>query len=122
MEYQANGEAKEVNGNNVDWLTCPKAPNNNQNINSSNSGTSRRMLDYSPHRALTADPTKTGKFITLKKLKHDGDVQTRPFDDGLYYLFDKLIKPKHISFYCKTDDKDQESCDFRLFHVNKEDT
>ena len=120
MEFDAAGKAVEVAGNSADWNTCPSPPNNNQPIN--NSGTTRRMLDFSPHRGLTVNPLTTGKFITLTKKKITENVQVRPFDDGLYYLFDKLIKPKHISFYCKTDNEAVESCDFRLFHVNKADT
>jgi len=51
------------------------------------------------------------------------DVQIKPFDDGLYFRFEKLIKPKHISFYCKTDQvESHESCDFRLFQINKDKT
>ena len=72
-------------------------------------------------RGLSANPAgKSGKYITLKKLENKrNEVKIRPFDDGLYFKFDKKIKPKHISFYCKTDDKSSESCDFRLFLVDE---
>ena len=49
-------------------------------------------------------------------------MQIKPFDDGLYFDFKEFIKPKHISFYCMTDDEKAESCDFRLFKVNKDKT
>ena len=46
----------------------------------------------------------------------------KPFDDGLYFRFGGIIKPKHISFMCKTDNEDAESCDLRLFQINSEKT
>ena len=53
----------------------------------------------------------------------DKNVLIRPFDDGLFIDFKKLIKPHQISFMCKTDVAiDAESCDFRLFEINKEKT
>jgi len=65
-----------------------------------------------------------GKYITLKKKENDNkNVLIRPFDDGLYFNFKDIIKPHHISFYCKTDTAlEAESCDFRLFQLNKEKT
>ena len=67
-----------------------------------------------------------GKFITLKKKENDYENQNvliKPFDDGLYFKFSKIIKPKHISFYCKTDNSEEaESCDLRMFQLNKDET
>ena len=66
------------------------------------------------------------KFITLTKKEEttEGeDINIRPFDDGLYFDFGKLIKPKQISFECKTDRAlEAESCDFRIFAMDKEKT
>lgn len=66
------------------------------------------------------------KMITVRKkvgTPEGEDINIRPFDDGLYFDFGKLIKPKQISFECKsTKAVDAESCDFRVFAMNKERT
>lgn len=64
------------------------------------------------------DTTVVEKAITLKK-KPAEMISNKPFDDGLYFTFEKS-KPKHISFECKTDNADVEACDLRLFLTNKE--
>lgn len=51
---------------------------------------------------------------TLKLKKNDGAKQM--FDDGLMLKFDKA-QPKHITFQCKTDNEDKESCNVRLFRL-----
>ena len=43
-------------------------------------------------------------------------IQT--FDDGLLIEFENH-KPKHVTFSCKTDNEDDESCDFKMFNINK---
>ena len=53
------------------------------------------------------------------------DVKIRPFDDGLYFDLgeNNIIKPHHVHFECKTDNAESaESCDFRLFALNREKT
>lgn len=43
------------------------------------------------------------------------------FDDGIWYMFDKPIKPRHIHFGVNTETADRETCDFRLTTIkNKE--
>lgn len=127
MEYDENNVPGEVEGdhhhfNNVKWNDCDSS-NNSQNVKENKvktSGDAKRILNEAAIDARMSPNPKSnkGKFITLKKTKDMDNVQIRPFDDGLYFKFDKLIKPKHISFYCKTDNADVESCNFRVFEVN----
>jgi len=128
MEYNAKAEAVEV-GDKVSWADCLKGPPYPDNSKKKKvpvdktPKSSRRLLNELTLRGLSVNPVTTGKFITLKKLKNkDESNKIKPYDDGLYFKFDKIIKPKHVSFYCKTDDKSNESCDFRLFQVNTEKT
>ena len=41
------------------------------------------------------------------------------FDDGLLFRLPDS-KPKHVQFFCKSDDALTESCDLRLFQLLKE--
>ena len=129
MEYNKDGEEVEV-GHEVDWDDCPEdyVPPYNSPDDFDDDGVDSRRRILQNEQSTTENPeARKGKFITLTKLEleegEEDDVQIKPFDDGLFFRFEKLIKPKHISFYCKTDQvKMHEACDFRLFQLNKEKT
>ena len=97
-----------------------------------NSKDAERILNSIAKRQLT-NTAKPVKYITLKKRTSEDleaaglpdilqDRNVRPFDDGLYFEFNEIIKPKQIHFECRTDNQDVESCDFRLFMMDKERT
>lgn len=59
------------------------------------------------------------KTVSLKK-KNEPSASSQYYDDGIMIQFEQQ-KPEHVSFYCKTDSQDLESCNFRLFRQgNKE--
>ena len=59
------------------------------------------------------------KTVSLKK-KNEPSATSQYYDDGIMLQFEQQ-KPEHVSFYCKTDSQDLESCNFRLFRQgNKE--
>ena len=129
MEYDKDGKEVEI-GHDVDWMSCPEdyePPYNSQNSNDvSEAQDARRLLELSPvlFPSVEDPAARKGKFITLQKRElseEDEDVHVKPFDDGLYFRFNDLIKPKHISFYCKTGHvEEHESCDFRLFMLDQD--
>lgn len=128
MKYNDQGEAEDADPDNENCDDVPEyydsvGQSNNEN-EITDSESARRILNQTALRGLSENPEhKSGKFITLKKLPDDrGNVKIRPFDDGLYFKFDKIIKPKHVSFYCKTDDEASEACNFRMFQLDNDNT
>jgi len=64
-------------------------------------------------------------ILTKKNIKANADTKPpilqqglQTFDDGLIYSFENQ-RPKHVTFSCKTDNEDDESCDFKMFNINK---
>ena len=55
--------------------------------------------------------------VSLAK-KYEADLYG--FDDGLLMTFPQS-KPKHLSFYCKSSEAEEESCDLKLFRINRND-
>ena len=48
------------------------------------------------------------------------DTGKHNFDDGVLIRFNET-QPQHLSFWCKTDNENLESCDVRLFKRNETD-
>lgn len=63
---------------------------------------------------LSKNKDKVGE-VSLSKKKDAKQL----FDDGLLYEFDKNEFPQHVTFQCKTNNKLTESCDIKLFNMNK---
>jgi hypothetical protein len=64
--------------------------------------------------------TKEGdtNSISLNKKKMEDDSNQLP-DDGLYIPINKEKKKfQHVSFYCRTENKDLETCDIKLFNLD----
>lgn len=61
------------------------------------------------------------KTVSLKKKDNEPTEKSQYFDDGIMFSFEKQ-KPEHVSFYCKTDKQDKESCNFRLFRQGTEES
>lgn len=52
-------------------------------------------------------------MLTLAKKK----TSEFTFDDGVYFSFDRDVRPGHVQFFCKTDNEEAESCNLRLFQM-----
>lgn len=56
-----------------------------------------------------------GSILPLKKRKK----AKYAFDDGLIYKFNDEAQPRHVQFWCKTDNSNAESCNLRLYKQAK---
>ena len=53
-------------------------------------------------------------YLRLEKL----ETASGAYDDGLYYFFNKDVKPEHVQFVMKTESPEVESCDLRFTSIN----
>ena len=78
------------------------------------------LLQPSRYEASTTPislPNGDATAMNLKKLANDENFA---YDDGLIIQFPSQ-KPKHLSFYCKSDKAlESESCDVKLFRLDHE--
>ena len=70
------------------------------------------------HQQLIRYHNKINKnYHTLKKLQlTKNNDSSLLFDDGLLINF-KLLKPEHLTFYCRKLNKDKDTCNVKLFKL-----